>query len=63
MQLPLQLVHAFLLDIDALEDHPDSHPDPDLDPDLGPDLKSIKALALSSLPTSDTLDHHYYQGR
>jgi hypothetical protein len=41
MQLPLQLAHAFLQDIDALED-----PDPDPDPD--PEL--IEALALSSLP-------------
>jgi hypothetical protein len=56
MQVPLQLEHAFLLDIDALEDpYHDSHPDPD--------LESIEALALSnlsSLPTSDTLNHHYH---
>ena len=56
MQLPLQLAHAFLQDIDALED-----PGPDPDPD--PDPESIEALALSSLPTFDTLDHHYYQER
>jgi hypothetical protein len=48
MQLPLQLEHAFLLDIDVLEDpYPNSHPDPD--------LESIEALALSSLPTSGTV--------
>jgi hypothetical protein len=62
MQLPLQLAHAFLQDIDALED-PDPDPDADADPDPDPDPESIEALALSSLPTFDTLDHHYYQER
>jgi hypothetical protein len=44
MQLPLQLAHAFLQDIDALED-----PDPDPDPNPDPDPESIEALALSSI--------------
>jgi hypothetical protein len=55
MQLPLQLAHAFLLDIDALED-----PDPDPDPF---DSELIQAPVLRSLPTSDTLDCHYRQKR
>jgi hypothetical protein len=51
----LQLVHAFLLDIDALED-----PGPDPDPNLDLfDSELIEAPELSSLPASDILDCHF----
>jgi hypothetical protein len=55
VQLPLQLVHAFLLDIDALEA---LDPDPDPDPDPF-DSELIEAPVLSSLPISDIVYHHY----
>jgi hypothetical protein len=57
MQLPLQLPHAFLLDIDALGD---LDPDPHLDLF---DSESIEAPALCSLPTFDTVDYRYYRKR
>ena len=51
MQLPLQLAHAFLQDIDALED-PDPDPDPDPDLDLAPAL-TLKLRAVAHLaPTA-----------